>query len=131
MKVKDEKQKHINRSEITGDPLRSMDAAPLLEQSCCERLVKVKSDWMTGAEILVVIYPPSTALSPFQVLIQGGCVKYCDPSSRSPASVSSRGKRLAVSARTSGMKGELQGGEAAETLRLQLLCVPPEGGGTT
>lgn len=64
---------------ITGDPL-----------GCC-------GCEEAGAGIPAVICLLNAALSSFQVFIQGGCVKYYDPSPLSPASVASGGKRLAAS----------------------------------
>ncbi len=53
-------------------------------------LVEVKSEtgWQVQGSWLSFV-PLNTALSPFQVFIQGGCVKYYDPSPLSPASVAS------------------------------------------
>lgn len=62
-------------------------AAPV----CKPRWSQIRG-WLAGAGILFAICPLNTALSSFQVFIQGGCVKYYDRSPLSPASVASRGR---------------------------------------
>lgn len=72
---------------MTGDG--SHDAVPLLSG---KPGVKPGTVWAGRCTDPVVICPLSAALSSFQVFIQGGCVKYYDPSPASPASVASRGR---------------------------------------
>lgn len=62
--------------KITGDP-RSASSSGIRDRPA-------------GAGIAAEICPhDSAAAFPFQELIQGGCVKYCDPGALSPSSVSS------------------------------------------